>query len=118
MKFERGGTILVARYLIGASVVDSSGKTIGHVIDMEVDPTHDFGISAVELGRHGWLDRLRALRPLAHDRLSKAPRIVAWTDIDHYESGRLICKPGATVTKMAPSDSEEPSTPDRTAAGG
>lgn len=118
MKFERGGSILAARYLIGARVVDSGGKTLGHVIDMEVDPTRDFRVSAVELGRHGWLDRFRALRPLAHDRLSKRPRVVAWRDIDRYEDGKIICKPGAKVLEMAPSDSEEPPTPDRTASGG
>ena len=106
MKLERGGTVLAARYLIGARVVNADGKMIGHVIDMELDP-RNFRVSAVELGRHGWIDRLRALRPLAHDRLSKPARIVAWADIDHYEDGKLLCKPGAQ-------DQEPP----RTASGG
>ena len=117
MKLERGGTILAARYLIGAKVVDADGKMLGHVIDMELDPGRDFRVSGVELGRHGWIDRLRALRPLAHDRLTKPPRIVAWADIDHYEDGKLLCKPGAKVREMAPADQEEQE-PQRTASGG
>jgi hypothetical protein len=118
MRFARGDTILAGRYLIGAHVLDSEGKSMGHVIDMEVDPERNFRVSAIELGRHGWIDRVRALRPLAHDRLSAPPRIIAWADIDHYENGRLICKPGAKVTEMAPTEREEATTPDRTQAGG
>ena len=117
MKFEQGGTILAARYLIGARVVDSSGKGLGHVIDMEVDPLRDFRVTALELGRHGWIDRLRAVRPLAHDRLGKPPRLVAWSDVDRFEDGRFICKPGAKVVEMPPTE-DGPPTPDRTAAGG
>jgi hypothetical protein len=117
MKFEKGGTILAARYLIGARVVDADGKSLGHVIDMEVDPLDDFRVKALELGRHGWIDRLRAVRPLAHDRLSKPPRLVAWEDIERYEDGRFTCKPGAKVVEMPPTE-EEPPSPDRTAVGG
>ena len=117
MKFERGDTILGARWLIGARVVDEGGKSLGHVIDMEIDPERRFRISAVELGRHGWLDRMRGLRPLAHDRFSRPPRIVNWSDIVRYENGRLICKRGAKVHEIAPMDQEEPSPP-RTESGG
>jgi sporulation protein YlmC with PRC-barrel domain len=116
MKFERGDSILAARYLIGAHVVDSSGKQIGHVIDMEVDPKRDFQVTALELGRHGWIDRVRALRPLAHDRLGAPPRVIPWTDIERYEDGKVICKPGAKVVEMD-AGPEEP-TPPRTASGG
>lgn len=117
MKFERGGSILAARCLIGAKVVDVNGKSLGHVIDMEVDPEREFRISAIELGRVGWLDRLRAVRPLAHDRLSRPPRIIAWADLERWEDGKFYCKPGAKLTEMAPTDSEEPK-PQRTASGG
>jgi len=116
VKLERGGEILAARYLIGATVVDADGKAIGHVIDMELDP-RNFRVSGVELGRHGWVDRLRALRPLAHERLSKPPRVIAWSDIDHYADGKLLCKPGAQVREAAPTDAED-HVPPRTASGG
>jgi hypothetical protein len=117
MKFGRGDSILAARHLIGAKVVDSDGRMLGHVIDMEVDPEHDLRVSAIELGRHGWLDRWRAVRPIAHDRLGKPPRIVAWTDIDRWEDGRFMCKPGAKVRQMATGEQEELAPP-RTASGG
>lgn len=118
MKIERGDTVFAARWLIGARVVDADGKTLGHAIDLEVDPARGFRVRGVELGRHGWLDRLRPIRPLAHDRLAKPPRIVEWSDIDRYEDGRLICKSGAKVREMPAADQDEPATPDRTAAGG
>ena len=116
MKAEVGDTLLAAQHIVGATVVDSGGKTLGHVIDLEVDPERDLRVSAVELGRFGWLDRVRALRPLAHDRLGGTLRVVAWSDIDRYEDGRLVCKAGAQVRAALPGE-EEP-TPDRTQAGG
>lgn len=118
MKYASGDTVLAARWLIGARLVAADGKTLGHVIDMELEPGRKFRVKAVELGRFGWLDRLRALRPLAHDRLSRPPRVVAWSDIDRYENGRLICKPGAKVREIAPTEQDEPAAPIRTAAGG
>jgi hypothetical protein len=118
MKAGAGSTLLAARQVIGARVVASNGKTLGHVIDLEVDPERDFRVSAIELGRFGWLDRLRAFRPLAHDRLGGTLRIVSWRDIERYEQGRLICRPGAKVLPAIPSDDDETPRPDRTQAGG
>ncbi len=118
MRFGRGDTILAARYLIGARVVDHTGTMMGRVIDIEVDPAADFKVLAVELGRHGWIDRVRALRPIAHDRLGAPPRMIAWSDIDRFENGRLHCKPGAQVIEFKTNDEEEQPAPDRTAAGG
>ena len=119
MKVGPGDSVLAARHLIGARVVDDGGKTLGHVIDMAIDPANDFQVVAVELGRHGWLDRVRALRPLAHDRLSKPTRVVDWKDIARFEDGRLICKPGAQVRRLAPpDDDEQPEAPARTQSGG
>lgn len=117
MRFESGGSVLAGRYLIGARVVDDAGKSLGHVIDMEVDTANDFTVAAVELGRFGWLDRLRAIRPLAHDRLSRPLRLVVWADIDRYENGRVICKPGAQVRNELPTSDSTPQ-PARTSAGG
>ena len=118
MKAGPGDTVLAARYLIGARVVDSGGKMLGHVIDLEIDPERNFAVSAVELGRHGWLDRFRAVRPLAHDRLGGKLRVVAWPDIERYDNGKLVCRAGAKVTEAVPGGDESTPKPDRTAAGG
>ena len=118
MKAGPGDTLLAARNLIGARVIDDHGKTLGHVIDLEVDPERDFRVSAVELGRFGWLDRLRAARPIAHDRLGGKLRIVAWRDIERYEDGKLLCRPGAQVQEKVPTDDASEPLPDRTQAGG
>jgi hypothetical protein len=108
-------TLLVARSLVGALVVSADGKRLGHVIDLEVDPERDFNISAIELGRFGWLDRLHLVRPIAHGRSPGPLRIVAWQDIDRFDGRRLICRPGTRVREQVPN--EDP-TPERTAPGG
>jgi sporulation protein YlmC with PRC-barrel domain len=117
MNATTGDTFPAARRLIGAHVVSSDGKGMGHVVDLEVDPQKKFEVSAVELGRFAWLDRLRLVRPIAHARSSRPIRTVAWKDIERLEDGRLICRPGATVKEQVPKDSDQPSAP-RTAAGG
>jgi sporulation protein YlmC with PRC-barrel domain len=88
-------TLVVARDLIGASIVAASGKRIGHVIDLEIDPRDDFRVIGVELGRFGWLDRFHVLRPIAHNQAGSEPRVVPWTDVDRLEGRRLILKAGA-----------------------
>src|SRR3954462_8156756 len=118
MNFEKGSKVLAARYLIGARVVAGDGRQLGHVIDMEIDPERNFLVLSVELGRHGWIDRMRALRPLAHDRLSAPPRIVAWEDIERYEDGTLHCKPGARVREMTAPLPDDATSLNRTDAGG
>ena len=117
MNAKVGDTLPAARRLIGAKVVSSDGKGFGHVIDLEVEPQNKFEVSAVELGRFGWLDRLRLVRPIAHARSSRPIRTIAWKDIDRLEGGRLICRPGATVVEEFAEGPEQPSNP-RTAAGG
>jgi sporulation protein YlmC with PRC-barrel domain len=113
-----GETLLAARQLIGARVETSDGRTLGHVIDLEVDPERNFRVSAVELGRFGWLDRWRATRSLAHDRLGGKLRVVAWRDIERYEQGTLVCKTGTKVQEALAGEDESEPKPDRTPSGG
>ncbi len=117
MNAKTGATFHAARWLIGAKVVASDGNAMGHVVDLVVDPQKKFEVSAVELGRFGWIDRLRLVRPIAHARSSRPIRTVAWKDIDRMEGGRLICRPGATVKQELPKAADQPTNP-RTAAGG
>jgi hypothetical protein len=114
----QGDTFKAARWLIGARVVSSDGKTFGHVVDLELDPTDQFRITGLELGRFGWLDRLRLLRPLAHGQTSRPLRIVAWSDVERFEGGKLICRSGAKVTEQVVEADDELEQPARTAAGG
>lgn len=118
MNFKQGDTFAAARRLIGARVVSSEGKTLGHVIDLEVEPARDFRVAAVELGRFGWLDRLHLLRPIAHGRTSRPIRIVEWRDVERVDGRRLICRPGAKVIEQASPADDADTEPDHTAAGG
>lgn len=89
--------ILIARQLVGARVVDAQGRSVGKVVDLEVDVIAGWEVTGLELGRYGWLDRLHLLRPLFHGRPGHEPRIVAWRDIDRLEEGKLSLKRGALV---------------------
>lgn len=117
MKASRGDSFPAARWLIGARVMSSDGKGLGHVVDLEVDPQKKFEVSGVELGRFGWIDRLRLVRPIAHARTSRPIRTIAWSDVDRLENGRLICRPGTTVSEEIPTGPDLRRNP-RTASGG
>jgi hypothetical protein len=115
MNAKQGDTFPAARYLIGARVT-LDGKNLGHVIDLEIDPERDFRVSALELGRHGWLDRLHLLRPLAQARSTSPIRLVDWSDVERVEDGRVVCRAGTQVRSETPED-DEPQPP-RTESGG
>jgi sporulation protein YlmC with PRC-barrel domain len=118
MTAKIGDTFRAAEALIGANVVSASGRSLGRVTDLELDPTNGFRVVAVELGRFGWIDRLNLLRPIAHGLLTRPIRLVPWSEIERLEEGRLVCQPGTKVTQLQPAAEEEPRHPDRTAAGG
>ena len=116
MNAKQGDTFPAALYLVGASVM-LDGKKLGDVIDLEVDPERDFQVSALELGRHGWWDRLHLTRPLAQARSQTPIRLVDWQDVDRIEKGRVICRKGTEIRFVEPpgDDSVHPA---RTAPGG
>ena len=116
MNAKQGDTFPAALYLVGASVM-LDGKKLGDVIDLEVDPERDFQVSALELGRHGWLDRLHLTRPLTQARSQTPIRLVDWQDVDRIEKGRVICRKGTEIRFVEPpgDDSVHPA---RTAPGG
>jgi hypothetical protein len=117
MKAKVGDSFLIARWLIGARV-EADGKTLGHVIDLEIEPQDDFRVSSVELGRVGWLDRMRLIRPLAHGRTKRKIRVVRWEDVERLDGKKLICRPGTKVFEHDAPVNDEPSHPSRTPAGG
>lgn len=90
-------TMFVARELIGVVIVTDAGERLGHVIDLELDPADDFRVTALELGRFAWLDRMHVLRPVMHGRSTSGPRVIAWDDVDRLEGRKLILKPGAKL---------------------
>jgi sporulation protein YlmC with PRC-barrel domain len=92
-------TLVVARDLVGVLIVTASGKRVGHVIDLEIDPRDDYRVIAVELGRFGWLDRLHVLRPLTHGRASSGPRVIPWTDVERLEGRKLYLRDGAVAAE-------------------
>lgn len=94
---SKGRSLLVARDLVGSSVVDADGDRLGTVIDLVVDVAAGWEVEALELGRHTWLDRLGLLRLLSQAHGTHEPRTVAWRDVEARADGRLVLRRGATV---------------------
>ncbi|MEO7118988.1 MAG: PRC-barrel domain-containing protein [Candidatus Limnocylindrales bacterium] len=90
-------TLAVGRELIGSRIVTSGGKQLGHVIDLELDPADGFRVTAIELGRFAWLDRLHILRPVLHGKADSEPRTVAWDDVDRLEGRTLVLRTGYSL---------------------
>jgi hypothetical protein len=117
MKAEPGDTFGLARWLVGAKVV-ADGKTLGHVIDLEIEPERGFLVSALELGRFGWIDRLHLLRPITRPNTSRPIRLVDWKNVERLEDGKVYCRAGTKVEERDVSEEDEPEHPSRTASGG
>ncbi len=88
--------VLVAG-LIGRPVETAGGNRLGRVMDVEVvrEPG-GYRVEALELGRHGWLDRLHLLRAAAK-RIPgpRDPRRVRWASVERLEPGRVVLRAGA-----------------------
>jgi hypothetical protein len=90
--------VLVAG-LIGRVVETAGGKRLGRVMDVEVvREAGGYRVEALELGRHGWLDRLHLLRPVAKRVPGpRDPRLVRWSSVERLEPGRVVLR--ATVAE-------------------
>ena len=84
--------------LVGSRVKEASGRLLGHVADVVVEPDGGYRITELELGRIGWIDRFDLARALGRfvERQSK-PCIVAWADVADCEGGTITLKPGRTA---------------------
>jgi sporulation protein YlmC with PRC-barrel domain len=86
--------VYLARDLMGRRVADASGRIVGNVIDVEIRPARDgLRVVALDLGTHGWLDRLNIIRPLVR-RLGRysAPITVAWHDVDRFDEAAGVIR--------------------------
>jgi sporulation protein YlmC with PRC-barrel domain len=64
--------------LIGSRVVDSDGRSVGHVVEIELDS--EYHATRVHIGRFAWLQRLHLARLAVKD-----PKAIAWKDVDAFE---------------------------------
>lgn len=79
-------SLLLAGDVVGRRVVAANGRSLGHVIDVELRPVEDgLEVIALELGRYGWLDRLHLLRPLASRVGSRELRLIPWSEVDRID---------------------------------
>jgi sporulation protein YlmC with PRC-barrel domain len=83
----RRASVYLARDLMGRRVADASGRTVGNVIDVEIRPVRDgLRVVALDLGRHGWLDRLNIIRPLVRRLAGYAdPLTISWQDVERFD---------------------------------
>jgi sporulation protein YlmC with PRC-barrel domain len=72
--------------VIGMPVVGASGHRLGHVVDLEVARDHQ--VTAILVGRRGWLSRLH-LRQLVHGRRGER---IPWRRVDRLARRSLHLK--------------------------
>jgi sporulation protein YlmC with PRC-barrel domain len=89
--------------LIGAPVLDTGGREIGHVVELRIGRRHH-RVIAILTGSYGWLGRL-GIRTLVH-RLGwwGGHEEVAWERVEEVRHDRITIQPerasaGATVTE-------------------
>lgn len=75
--------------LVGSSVVAADGQRLGRVVDLEVGHGAGFEVVALELGRHGWFDRLAVLAVVARLVGDHRPLTVRWSLVDTVERGPI-----------------------------
>ena len=94
---SRPRRVLIAQ-LVGKRVETTGGKRLGRVVDVEL--VVDVGgvrVAGVEIGRIGFLNRLRVVRPLAERAGSGDPHVVRWEDVERVEKGRVVVRAGPSA---------------------
>ena len=91
--------------LIGAPVEDAAGKKVGRVVDVEVRPHEDWEVTALVLGRFGFLDRFDTLRAFPYRlRGFGQERIARWAEVETFENRRIRLRAGA---RLVPASGEQ-----------
>lgn len=80
--------------LIGSPVLAADGATVGHVVDLEIEPERGYAVTALELGGAAWLDRLNMLRLVKHRTRPDRRRRIPIGAVDRFEHLTIHLKPG------------------------
>lgn len=75
--------------IVGSKVIDSNGQTVGHVVDLVLDPGDGFCAMAIEVGSTGWIDRLNVVGTIRRRRKAKGVSRIPWSDIASIEGNRI-----------------------------
>ena len=79
--------------LVGSRVVTSTGTTLGRVVEVLATRQPPHRVTALELGPHGWLDRLNVSASNLIGRRAE-PHGIRWEAVDRFEHGTIVLKPG------------------------
>ena len=90
---------ITARYLselLNKKIVTASGKTMGHVFDIELSQDGTFRVTALMYGETALLYRLHILEPVARAfHLKQKPKTIPWKAIDTFDHAVVRLKSGA-----------------------
>ncbi len=82
--------------LIRSKIVAADGTELGRVVDLEIEPGHEYRVTALVFGAVSWLYRLNVLEALAsHLGKRLQPRKVRWQDVDRWEPFTVILRADA-----------------------
>ena len=83
--------------LIGSRVLTAEGDRVGRVVDLEVTPG-DYRVTALVLGRYGWLERLDIGKSFAGRlMLRDSPSVIPWSAVARFEPWIVTLKPGTRL---------------------
>jgi hypothetical protein len=81
--------------LLGSKVVTAEGKTLDHMVDIEITHSPEQEVTALVYGTHGWLYRWHVLYPFAQKfGLSVESYKVPWNAVESFEDFTVKLKPG------------------------
>ena len=78
--------------LVGSRVVTAEGKSLGRVAEVRATRQPPHRVTALDLGPHGWLERLHMTAGGVIG-WSGEPHGIPWEAVDRFERGTIILKP-------------------------
>lgn len=92
-KTENATNILTIENLLDKKIVTADGKTLGHVIDIQLSRNAPYRIVALMYGYHSLLYRLHVYEPVARAfHLHQEPKKVPWEAVERVDHKAIWLK--------------------------
>jgi sporulation protein YlmC with PRC-barrel domain len=79
--------------LIGSTVKDASGATLGKVVDVVATGRASYAVLGLEVGASAWLDRLNVTTLTKRGRFPSSRQHIPWERVDRIDGFTIHLKP-------------------------
>ena len=91
-KIQNEGTTRISE-LLDCKIVDSQGRTIGHVADIQLTEGSEYKVCALLYGETGWMYRLHFLNPFGkRPSTPSRPQKIAWEAVEEIKPKMIKLK--------------------------